>query len=119
MFNVFISVPSEWTDYTRLKETCDYYLSKKIEQGESINIIIQDKDNLAEQYAIERGFNILFIPLDWKYGRKAFLVRDSQLLDMSNACILFYSTYGQNIIQERVSNLAIKKHVLSRSVFED
>ena len=119
MFSVFISVPSEWTDYIRLKETCDYYLSKKIEQGESINIIIQDRDNLAEQYATERGFNILFIPLDWKYGRKAFLVRDSQLLDMSNACILFYSTYGQNIIQERVSNLAIKKHVLSRSVFED
>ena len=119
MFNVFVSVPKEWTDYNRLKEVCDYYLSNKIQQGENISIIIQDKNNLAEQYAIEKGFNVLFVPLDWRYGKKAYLVRDSQVMDMSNACILFYSSYSNNLAQDSVYNLATNKHILVRSVHED
>ena len=86
MFNVIITVPEEWTDYDRLKSTCDYLLSNK-SAIEKINVLLTSQHSLAERYATEKGYGTMFIPVDWKLGKKARLVRDSQLADISNACI--------------------------------
>lgn len=118
MFNVIITVPEEWTDYDRLKSTCDYLLSNK-SAIEKINVLLTSQHSLAERYATEKGYGTMFIPVDWKLGKKARLVRDSQLADISNACIAFFSSYSSNYQQHSMVDICTKKQLLIRKINED
>lgn len=118
MFNVIITVPEEWTDYDRLKSTCDYLLSNKA-LCEKINIVLTNQNSLAARYANEKGYGTMFIPVDWKLGKKARVVRDYQLADLSNACIAFFSSYSANYQQHSMVDICMKKQILVRKVNED
>lgn len=119
MFNVIITVPEEWTDYERLKNTCDHLLSNKVNSGEKITVVLSDKGSLAERYANEKGYSLMFLPIDWKYGKSSGYVRNSQLVDLSNACIAFFSSYGKNYQQQSLVNICTKKQKLFRQIDED
>ena len=118
MFNVIITVPEEWTDYDRLKTTCDYLLSKRALQ-EKINVVLTVQNSLASRYATEKGYGTLFIPVDWRLGKKARVIRDNQLVDMSNACIAFFSSYSSNYQQHSMVDICAKKKLLVRQIQED
>lgn len=119
MFNVIVSVPEEWTDYDRLRETCDHLLSNKVKSGEKINIVLTHQKSLAAKYAEEKGFGTLFVPIDWKLGKSACFARDNQLVGFSNACIVFFSSYGTNYQQNSLVDICHKKRVSVRRIEED
>lgn len=119
MFNVIISVPDEWTDYDKVKERCDFYLSNKESSGEKINVLITKQGALSEKYAKEKGYGIIFIPVNWKYGNKAITVQCSQLADLCNASIIFFSSYGTNWAQNTLNNICSQKKVPTRKIEED
>ena len=119
MFNVVISVPEEWSDYELLKSKCDHLLSNR-SKVDKINVIVTDRESLGEKYANERGFGLLYMPIDWKkFGKSAAKVRDAQILDMSNACIVFFSSYSKNIPQQSLYNISVSKRVPVRKIEED
>lgn len=119
MFNVIVTVPEEWTDYDRLVKACDYLLSNKQKLGERINILLTNQNSLAAKYAKEKGYGTMFIPIDWKLGKKARVIRDYQLVDISNACIAFFSSYSTNYQQNSLVDICTKKKLLVRKIQED
>jgi histidinol phosphatase-like PHP family hydrolase len=119
MFNVIITSPNEWTDYDKLKSTCDHLLSRKINSGEKINIILDEQDSLARIYANEKSYGTMFIPIDWRLGKKARIVRNMQLAEISNACIAFFSSYSSNYQQHTLLDACRKHNVSIRKIEED
>ena len=119
MFNVIVTVPEEWTDYDRLVKACDYLLSNNQKLGERINILLTNQNSLAAKYAKEKGYGTMFIPIDWKLGKKARVIRDYQLADISNACIAFFSSYSNNYLQNSIVEICTKKQVTVRKINED
>lgn len=107
MFRVIIAGTRDFKDYELLKSYCDYMLSKKVESGEEIVVLsggASGADALGEQYAKERGYNILHYPAQWdKYGRRAGPMRNRQMADNADALIAYWdgeSRGTKNMIEE-------------------
>lgn len=107
MFRVIIAGTRDFNDYELLKSYCDYMLSKKVESGEEIVVLsggASGADALGEQYAKERGYNILHYPAQWdKYGRRAGPMRNRQMADNADALIAYWdgeSRGTKNMIEE-------------------
>ena len=113
MFNVIICGSRDYDNYERLKSMCDYYLSRKIQGGEKVVIIsggAKGADSLGERYAKERGLEVRVFKADWdKYGKRAGILRNTRMAEISNACIAFPSAYSENKgttrILEKIKNV--------------
>lgn len=94
MFAVIISGDKNFEDYELLKEKCDKYLSNKIKKGEEIVIVSggsNGSDKLGEKYAEEKGYKLKQFKANWdKYGNKAGYLRNKNMVEFSNACIIFH-----------------------------
>lgn len=123
MFKVIICGGREFEDYELLKKACDFYLAKKFETGEKIVIVsggARGADSLGEKYAEERGLEVQRFPADWnKYGKRAGYLRNKQMAEVSNACIAFLSSYGENKGTKMMISIAREKKLLVREVKED
>lgn len=123
MFKVIICGGREFEDYELLKKACDFYLAKKFETGEKIIIVsggARGADSLGEKYAEERGLEVQRFPADWnKYGKRAGYLRNKQMAEVSNACIAFLSSYGENKGTKMMISIAREKKLLVREVKED
>ena len=75
VFRVIICGSRNFNDYELLKEKCDYFLSRKINDGSKVVIVsgcARGADQLGEKYASERGLAVLKFPANWdKYGKRA------------------------------------------------
>jgi len=87
---VIIAGSRNFTDYQKLKETCDTILRDQT-NIEIVSGNCRGADLLGEQYAKERGYKITQFPADWnKYGKSAGPKRNQQMANYADALIAFW-----------------------------
>lgn len=83
-----------FNDYELLCRKLDFYLSNK---AKNYNIVIvsgtaNGADKLGEKYAFNHNYKVLKFPANWsKYGNAAGPIRNRQMADIANACIVFWN----------------------------
>ena len=100
---VIIAGGRSFTDYQKLKETCDQFLQDQ----DNIEIVsgayYKGADKLGEQYAKEKDYKITRFPADWnKYGKAAGPKRNEQMANYADVLIAFWdgeSKGTKNMIQ--------------------
>lgn len=121
-FNVIVCGSREFTNYNLLKETCDTFLSDRVEKGYKIVIIsggARGADSLGEQYAKEKGYDLKVVPAQWdKYGKRAGYLRNNKMAEIGNACIAFL-TDAECKRTKMMVRIARDKHLLVREVKEE
>jgi hypothetical protein len=109
MFKVIICGTRYFSDYELLKAKCDYYLKNK----ESVTIIsgcAKGADSLGEQYAIEKGFELLKYPADWdRYGKSAGYKRNQQMAEIADGVIAFWDSVSKGT--HHMINIAKEKNI--------
>ena len=123
MFNVIICGSRNYSNYEKLRDSCDYYLSGKIKSGEEVVIIsggARGADSLGERYAQERGLQCRVFPADWeKYGKRAGYLRNEKMAEIANACIAFPHAYSENKGTEHMIRIARQRNLLVRVVEDE
>ena len=72
MFRVIIAGSRDFCDYQFVREKMDRLLSNVKEPIAVVCGKARGADTLGERYALERGYEVLPFPADWKrYGRSA------------------------------------------------
>ena len=90
MFRVIVAGSRDFDDYKLLKSKLDFYLKNKKD------IVIMSgtargADKLGEQYAKEKGYQLLKFPADWNtYGKRAGYIRNKEMLKNADAVICFW-----------------------------
>ncbi len=87
---VIIAGGRDFSDYELLKERCDHFLS--LTQGVVVvSGCARGADTLGEQWAQERGHEIIRMPADWnKHGKLAGPIRNSEMAKQAEALIAFW-----------------------------
>lgn len=120
IFRVIICGSRNFNDYELLKEKCDYFLSRKINDGSKVVIVsgcARGADQLGEKYASERGLAVLKFPANWdKYGKRAGYLRNKNMADVANACIAFLDSNRENIGTKMMIRIAREQKLLVREV---
>jgi hypothetical protein len=112
MFRVIVAGSREFTNYTLLKNRCDFLLSQR-QDVVIVSGCARGADTLGERYAKERGYPIAKYPADWDtHGKKAGPIRNEQMAKNADALIAFpigRSPGTRNMItQARRHNLLVK-----------
>lgn len=115
-FKVIIAGGRNFNDYERLKRDCDKLLINKRNMGYRIIIIsgtAQGADTLGEQYAKEKGYEVLRFPADWTtYGKKAGYIRNVEMSQHADACICFWDNFSRGT--RHMIEIARKKEIPTR-----
>lgn len=110
---VIIAGSRDFNDYEKLKEVCDYMLSRQTDV-EIVSGAARGADILGEQYAKEKGHSLKQFPAEWdKFGKRAGYLRNEDMAKYSDALIAFWD--GKSKGTEHMINLA-KKHNLKVKV---
>lgn len=110
---VIIAGSRDFSDYEKLKEVCDYMLSRQTDV-EIVSGAARGADILGEQYAKEKGHSLKQFPAEWdKFGKRAGYLRNEDMAKYSDALIAFWD--GKSKGTEHMINLA-KKHNLKVKV---
>lgn len=110
---VIIAGSRDFNDYEKLKEVCDYMLSRQTDV-EIVSGVARGADILGEQYAKEKGHSLKQFPAEWdKFGKRAGYLRNEDMAKYSDALIAFWD--GKSKGTEHMINLA-KKHNLKVKV---
>jgi len=79
-----------FTDYQKLKETCDHFLQDQT-NIEIVSGTCKGADQLGEKYAKEREYKLTKFPADWnKHGKSAGPKRNQQMANYTDALIAFW-----------------------------
>ena len=117
VFSIIIAGSRDFNDYEKLKEVCDYMLSKK---KETHNIIIisggaRGADKLGELYAKERGYVLQRYLANWdKDGKMAGFIRNVEMAAVADACICFWD--GKSKGTKHMIETARKKKLKTKVV---
>lgn len=115
-FKVIIAGGRNFNDYERLKRDCDKLLINKRNMGYRIIIIsgtAKGADTLGEQYAKEKGYEVLRFPADWTtYGKKAGYIRNVEMSQHADACICFWDNFSRGT--RHMIEIARKKEIPTR-----
>ena len=115
MYKIIIAGTRTFNDYNLLESKLDFYLSKKSDI-EIVSGTCYGKDLLGEQYAIKHNLPVKRFPADWnKYGRSAGPIRNAQMADYADACIVFWD--GKSKGTKSMINLAKQKDLATRIVY--
>lgn len=81
MFKVIIAGGRNFCDYERLKKVCDSLLANRFKEGVTIiSGTARGADSLGEQYARQRGLELIQMPAEWeKYGKSAGYRRNEEM----------------------------------------
>ena len=110
---VIIAGSRDFSDYEKLKEVCDYMLSRQTDV-EIVSGAARGADILGEQYAKEKGHSLKQFPAEWdKFGKRAGYLRNEDMAKYSDALIAFWD--GKSKGTEHMISLA-KKHNLKVKV---
>lgn len=94
--NLIIAGSRDWKSYSVLKDATneiltDIYYKLPFNSVQVISGTAKGADLLGEQYACEYNFSIKRFPADWdKYGKKAGYMRNVEMANNANACIVFW-----------------------------
>jgi hypothetical protein len=91
-FNVIIAGSRNFNDYDLFKEKCIFYLKKRVKDGLCIfSGCANGADSLTLRFAKEYGIDVEEYPAEWnKYGKKAGMLRNSEMLKNAHALIAFW-----------------------------
>ncbi len=88
-FKVIIAGSRTFNNYDLLKEQMDFLLSNKT-NIEIVSGTAAGADLLGEQYAEEKGYKLIKFPADWSLGKKAGPIRNQQMAEYAEACVVFW-----------------------------
>ena len=93
-YKVIIARDRHFNDYELLKEKCNYYLQRKLQESRVVIISghATGADALGERYAQERGLSLDAHPADWnKHGRAAGPIRNAEMAEAADTLIAFWN----------------------------
>jgi hypothetical protein len=90
MFKLIIAGSREFNDYSFLKDKVDFLLKNVIEDVEIVSGAARGADTLGERYAMENNFKVKLFPADWSKGRGAGFIRNEEMAEYANACVVFW-----------------------------
>lgn len=93
-YKVIIASDRHFNDYELLKEKCNYYLQRKLQESRVVIISghATGADALGERYAQERGLSLDAHPADWnKHGRAAGPIRNAEMAEAADTLIAFWN----------------------------
>lgn len=103
-FRVIICGGRDYEDYATLCRVCDYQLSNKLRTHKVIIICgkARGADTLGASWARDRGLDVENFPADWGlHGKKAGILRNTQMAEVAQACIAFPGGRGTaNMIEQ-------------------
>lgn len=115
MYKIIIAGTRTFNDYNLLESKLDFYLSKKSDI-EIVSGTCYGTDLLGEQYAIKHNLPVKRFLANWnKYGRSAGPIRNAQMADYADACIVFWD--GKSKGTKSMINLAKQKGLATRIVY--
>lgn len=91
-FKVIIAGSRSFKDLTLMTEKMDSLLSN-IPSSLEIEIVsgtAQGADKTGEMYAIGKNYTIKKFPADWSLGKKAGYLRNKQMAEYADACVVFW-----------------------------
>lgn len=107
MFRVIIAGGRSFSDYERLKRVMGHLLSKTTEEIAIVCGMARGADSLGEQYAKEKGYEVMRFPADWKgLGKSAGYKRNEQMAQNADALVAFWD--GQSRGTKHMIDLACK-----------
>lgn len=97
MFKLIVAGGRDFDDYLLLSTKLNKLIRNKIDHTKP-NLDIQivsgtakGADTLGERYAKENRFSLKKFPADWsKYGKGAGYIRNKEMRDYSDACVVFW-----------------------------
>lgn len=90
MIRVIVAGGRCFKDYNLLKNKLDIIL-KNFKEVTIVSGCAKGADSLGEQYAKEKGYNIIRVHADWnKHGKSAGYVRNEEMASISDACVCFW-----------------------------
>lgn len=92
IFRVIIAGTRTFSDYELLESHVRYMLSRRSKREvEIVSGGAAGADALGERFARENGYRLRVFPADWeKYGRRAGILRNQQMVDYADALIAFH-----------------------------
>lgn len=106
-FRVIIAGGRDFTDYSLLKKSCNYYLKNKIADKIPIEVVsgmAKGADTLGEYYSNEIWCGLRKFKADWgTHGKAAGPIRNREMAEYCDAAIIFWdgSSKGtKNMIEE-------------------
>lgn len=113
MFKTIVAGSRYWKDYEFIKGHLDILLANKLPNVQIISGGALGVDTLGEKWALANGINPVRITAQWeKYGKAAGPIRNRQMAEMADACIVFTSggpgsTNMINVAKELGLNLRV------------
>lgn len=109
MFKVIICGTRTFSDYSLLKNKCDFYLSRK-SKVTIISGCAKGADVLGEQYARENDFELLLYPADWdRFGKSAGYKRNQEMAKTADGVIAFWDGVSRGT--QHMINIAKEKNI--------
>ena len=109
-YKAIIAGGRNFSDYTLLKEKCDFYLQNKLKESRVVIVSghASGADALGEIYAQERHLSLEAHPADRnKYGRAAGPISNAEMAEIADALIAFWD--GQSRGTANMISLAKSK----------
>lgn len=115
-FKVIVAGSRDFKDYKLLKRKLDIIL--KNHQDKNIIIVsgmASGADTLAIKYAKSKGYKVAKFPVDWSFGKEAGFLRNIQMIEYADACILFWDGISRGTMHTK--KLAEKKGIPLRVIY--
>ena len=111
---VIIAGGRTFSDYNKLKQTCDFLLGDKTDI-EIVSGTANGADKLGERYAHENSHKLTLFPADWdKYGKSAGYIRNKQMAEYADALIAFWDGISKGTLH--MINLAKENNLKVRVI---
>lgn len=100
-----------FNDYALLDKELRIMLKGKLpKEVEIVSGTARGADSMGEKFAKSTGCNIRRMPAEWdKYGRSAGYIRNAEMADYADACIVFWD--GVSPGTKHMIDLAEKKDI--------
>lgn len=90
MYKIIIAGTRTFNNYDLLKSTLNNFIKNKSDI-EIVSGTCAGADLLGEKYAVENNLPIKRFPANWyKYGKAAGPIRNKQMAEYADACIVFW-----------------------------
>lgn len=92
MYKVIIAGSRDFNDYKLLEKKMVNFLRYKYpSQVEIVSGTAMGADKLGERFAKEKGCKLTLFPVNWEiYGRGAGHIRNAQMAEYADACVVFW-----------------------------
>lgn len=98
-FRIIIAGSRDFDDYKLLEKACDKLFKQyeaKFGKLEVVSGCARGADKLGERYAQNRNYYVKRFPADWdKHGPAAGPIRNKEMADYANACVVFYNGFSK------------------------